>query len=370
MGLSIETEKYFENLQKEIEKNYLIAEKARILGYDPVDKVEIPLALSMAAKVVRLIATKYPQLDSEEIINRILALEKEYGSLDNSVSFKIAEEIAQEKYCKFENQLEAIDAGIRIGFAYTTLGVVSSPIEGYTEIKTARTREGKKYIQAYFSGPIRSAGTTASCVVLMLIDYMRQLFGYARYDPTEVECKRAVTELYDYHERITNLQYLPTEEEIYFLFSHLPFQVCGDPTENKEVSNYKDLPRVETNFIRGGFCLILGEGLAQKAAKGLRILKGLQKNGFHIRDWEWLEEYVKLHEKRDKGKTDSSPTYIKDLVAGRPVFGHPGRGFRFRYGRSRVCGFSAVSVHPATMGITNDFIATGTQLKVEKPSDW
>ena len=173
MGLSIETEKYFENLQKEIEKNYLIAEKARILGYDPVDKVEIPLALSMAAKVVRLIATKYPQLDSEEIINRILALEKEYGSLDNSVSFKIAEEIAQEKYCKFENQLEAIDAGIRIGFAYTTLGVVSSPIEGYTEIKTARTREGKKYIQAYFSGPIRSAGTTASCVVLMLIDYMR-----------------------------------------------------------------------------------------------------------------------------------------------------------------------------------------------------
>ena len=46
--------------------------------------------------------------------------------------------IAKGKFCKFENQLEAIDAGIRVGFAYTTLGVVSSPIEGYTGIKTGK----------------------------------------------------------------------------------------------------------------------------------------------------------------------------------------------------------------------------------------
>src|SRR3989344_2277824 len=367
-GLSIETEKYFLELGKEIDKTYKVAQGARAKGYDPVDKVEVPLALTMAAKVVKLIATKYSQLDNEEIINRILELEREYGSLDSSVSFKIAEEVAREKYCKFETQLEAIDAGIRVGFAYTTLGVVSSPIEGFTQIKTGKTRIGETYLKAFFSGPIRSAGTTASCVVLMLIDYLRQQFGYARYDPTEEECKRVVTELYDYHERITNLQYLPTEEEAYFIAKNLPFQVTGDPTESREVSNYKDLPRVETNFIRGGFCLVLGEGMAQKAKKGLRILKGLQKNGFKIQDWEWLEKYVELHEKRDMGKTDSSPTYIKDLVAGRPVFGHPGKGFRFRYGRSRAAGFSAVSVHPATMGITNDFIATGTQLKIEKPT--
>ena len=362
------TEKYFSDLQQEIERTYGTAEIARSKGLDPVDKVEVPLALNMAAKVVRLIATKYPQLDKEIIINRILELEKQYGSLDNCVSFKIAEEIAQEKYCQFTTQLEAIDAGIRVGFAYTTLGVVSSPIEGYTEIKTGKTKLGETYLKAYFSGPIRSAGTTASCVVLMLIDYLRQIFGYARYDPTEEEAKRTVTELYDYHDRITNLQYLPTEEEAYFLARHLPIQVNGEASETKEVSNYKDLSRIETNFIRGGFCLILGEGLAQKAAKGLRILKGLEKNEFKIRDWEWLEEYVQLHEKRNKGKTDLSPTYIKDLVAGRPVFGHPGKGFRFRYGRSRAAGFSAVSVHPAVMGITNDFIATGTQLKVEKPT--
>ncbi|MDP2925172.1 MAG: DNA polymerase II large subunit [Nanoarchaeota archaeon] len=363
-----ETEKYFEELSKDIENNYTVARLARARGLDPSTKVEVPLALTMAAKVVRLISTIYPQLDREDIIDRILELEKQYGALDNSVSFRIAEEIALQKYCKFENQQQAMDAGIRVGFAYTTLGVVSSPIEGYTQIKTAQTRDGKNYLKAYFSGPIRSAGTTASCVVLMLIDYIRQIFNYSKYDPTEEECKRVVMELYDYHERVSNLQYMPTEEEAYFIAKNMPIQVDGDPTEAREVSNFKDLPRIDTNFIRGGFCLILAEGLAQKAAKGLRILKKLQENGFQIRDWEWLDDYVLLHEKRNEGKTDASPTYIKDLVAGRPVFGYPGKGFRFRYGRSRIAGFSAVSVHPATMGITNDFIATGTQLKIEKPT--
>ncbi len=368
MGFHADTELYFANLGKEIEKNYVVAREARAKGLDPRKEVEVPLAMTMAAKVVRLIATKYPQIDKEEIINRILDLEKQYGALDSSVSFKIAEEISKSVYCKFENQLEAIDAGIRVGFAYTTLGVVSSPLEGFTEIKPGKTLNGETYLKAFFSGPIRSAGTTASCVVLILIDYLRQLFGYARYDQTEQECKRLVTELYDYHDRVTNLQYLPTEEEAYFIAKNIPIQVDGDPTETREVSNYKDLGRIETNFIRGGLCLIIGEGLAQKAAKGLRILKGLQKNGFIIKDWEWLEKYVELHEKRNLGKTDASPTYIKDLVAGRPVFGYPGKGFRFRYGRSRVAGFSGVSISPATMGITNDFIATGTQLKIEKPT--
>lgn len=367
-GLTVDSQKYFDILSNGIQENYAIAEKARSLGLDPVNSVEVPLALTMAAKVVKLVATKYPQLDNEDIINRVLELEKQYGSLDNTVSFKIAEEIAKEKYCKFENQLEAMDAGIRVGFAYTTLGVVSSPIEGYTELSTGKTQIGETYLKAFFSGPIRSAGTTAGCVVIMLIDYIRQVFGYAKFDPTEEECKRVVTELYDYHDRVANLQYCPTEEEAYFIAKHCPIQIAGDPTSTREVSNYKDLNRVETNFIRGGLCLINGEGLAQKAKKGLRILKGIQKNGLKIDDWEWLDEYVELHEKREKGKTDSSPTYIKDLVAGRPVFGHPGKGFRFRYGRSRVAGFSAVSVHPATMAVTDDFIATGTQLKIEKPT--
>lgn len=363
-------QQYFANLEKSLKKVYDFASRARAKNLDPVNKVEVPLARSLAEKVVGLISTIYPQMEGSGIAKRIFELEKEFGKLSMAVSFKIAEEVAKQKFCKFTSLLEAIDAGIRIGFAYTTLGVVSSPIEGYTGLKIGKTRDNKEYFIVYFSGPIRSAGTTASCVVLMLIDYLRELFGYAKYDPTEDEVKRYVVENYDYHEYVTNLQYLPTVEEAIFLARNLPIQIAGDPTEKLEVSNYKNLLRVETNLIRGGMCLIFSEGLAQKAKKVLRLLKEIKAKGFKSTGFDFLEEYVKIHEKREVGKADESPTYIQDLVAGRPVFGHPSRSgaFRFRYGRSRVSGFSAVSLHPATMAITDSFIAIGTQLKIEKPS--
>ena len=366
----MELETYFTEIGKGVRKEYSIAEKARAKGLDPMNKVEILLASNLAEKSIGLVSTIYPQINDKKIVNRVLELEQQYGPLDSAVAFKIAEEIAKEKFCKFESLLQAIDAGIRVGFAYITLGVVSSPLEGYTELKLGKTREGKEYFKAYFSGPIRSAGTTASCVVLMLIDYLREMFGYAKFDPDEREVKRYIIENYDYHERVNNLQYLPTEEEIEFLARHIPIQITGEPTEKREVSNFKDLERVETNFIRGGMCLIFSEGLSQKAQKGMRLLKGVQSKGFQSTGWDFLDEYIKIHAKRTSGTTDTSPTYIKDLVAGRPVFGHPSRsgGFRFRYGRSRVSGFSATSVHPATMGISNCFLSTGTQLKVEKPT--
>ena len=69
MSFTEETEKYFEDLAKNIEINYAIAREARKKGFDPKNEVEVPLAMTMAAKVVRLISTKYPQLDKEEIID-------------------------------------------------------------------------------------------------------------------------------------------------------------------------------------------------------------------------------------------------------------------------------------------------------------
>jgi len=365
-----DTVKYFEDLSSGVRREYGVANEAKAKGFDPVDKVEIPLAMTMAEKSVGLITTIYPDLPIKEISDRMLALEVQYGQLDTTVSFVIAREIAEEKFYKFKNQLEAIDCGLRVGFAYLTLGVVASPIEGYTGIDIGKTRDGKDYFIANFSGPIRSAGTTATCVFLMLVDYLREHFGYAKYDPDEREVKRYVTENLDYHERVTNLQYLPTEEEMTFLAKNLPIQISGDPTEQKEVSNYKDLPRIPTNYIRGGMCLTFSEGLAQKAGKALGRLGSPKRNGLVCTGWDWLPEYVDLHKKREKGSEDVTATYIKDLVAGRPVYGHPGMpgGFRFRYGRSRVAGFSAVSIHPATMGITNGFLSHGTQLKIEKPT--
>jgi len=369
----MQTEKYFEEIVRDVRKEYVVAELARQKGCDPVGKVEIPLAMSLAEKVVGLISTVYPQMGDEvgkKISQRILDLEKEFGQLDPCVPLKIAEEIAKERYCKFESLIQAIDAGIRIGFAYMTLGVVSSPIEGFTGIKLMKTRDGKDYFAVNYSGPVRSAGGTGAAFSLVLADYLREMFGYAKFDPDEKEVKRFVTEIMDYHERINNLQYLPTEEELIFLAKTIPIQISGEPSEDKEVSNYKDLPRIETNFIRGGMCLVFAEGLAQKAAKIARMIKSAKSKGIVLSDWDFLDGYIELHKKREKGTKDTTATYIKDLVAGRPVFGHPSRSgsFRFRYGRSRVAGFSATSIHPATMFVSNNFLSNGNQLKIERPT--
>ncbi|MEM4637651.1 MAG: DNA polymerase II large subunit [Candidatus Woesearchaeota archaeon] len=369
--------KYFEELEKKCFKEFKISSEARLKGYDPVKAPEIILAKNMAERVIGLISVVAPQLKNSGATDRITELEKKYGILDWRVAFTIAEEVAREKFCKFKDQKEAIEIGIRTGFAYVTVGVVSSPIEGFTHIDIMDRLDGKgKYFCINFSGPIRNAGGTAAAVCVLIADYLRKKFGYEKYDATELEIKRTYSEIEDYHTRFSPRQYFPTKEEIDFLMRNVPVQIGAEPSERSEVSNYKDLPRIPTNIIRSGFCLLYTDCIPLKAAK---LWKQLSKWGkeFDMDDWMFLEEYLKIQKaaKALKKKSDIitkiSPdyTYIKDLVAGRPVLGYPLRNgaFRLRYGRSRVSGYSAQSIHPATMHILNGYIATATQLKVERP---
>ncbi len=151
---------YFDSLQKAVQYNYAVANSARAKGLDPENTVEVPQANSLAEKVVGLISAIYPQIQGKGITERILDLEKQYGSLNPAVALSIAEETAREKFCKFDKQHLAIEIGIRLAIAYMTLGVVSSPIEGFTELKINKTREGGDYFVPMYAGPIRSAGGT------------------------------------------------------------------------------------------------------------------------------------------------------------------------------------------------------------------
>ena len=368
---------YFDKINNDVDLIYTIANKARKRNLDPVSNVEIPLARNMAERVVGLISIVAPQIRDTKVVSRIQELEFMYGKLDWRVSLKIAEETAQEKFCKFSDKKEAMEVGIRIGIAYVTNGVVSSPIEGFTNLKIRKRKDGKEYFALFFSGPIRSAGGTAASVAVIIGDYIRKKMGYSEYDPTEEEIKRLTTELGDYHERVTNLQYFPSAEELEYIVRNLTVQIDGDPSEKFDVSNYKDLERIETNKIRNGPCLVLGEGICQKAAK---LWKQLNKwgNDFGLEHWKFLENFLEIQKKikskkiikdgNEKIKPDF--TYIKDLVAGRPVLSHPLRngGFRLRYGRCRNTGLSSVAINPATMKVLNDYIAIGTQIKLERPS--
>ena len=372
---------YFAEIDAKVEQAYDVAGRARAKGLDPEERVDIPLARNMAERVEGLISAVAPQINGSGISRRIGELEKEYGSLDWRVALAIAKEIAREKFCTFASQKEAMEIGIRVGFAYLTMGTVASPLEGFVEIRLRKRKDGREYFAINFAGPVRSAGGTAAAVAVLMIDYIRKEFGFAAYDPTDQEIRRYATELYDYHERVNNLQYLPSEEEIRFLAEHLPLQLDGDPSEELEVSNYKDLARVDTNRIRSGVCLVMGEAVAQKAQKVWSRMSKWMKE-FGLEHWVFLEEFIRLQKSIKAKKTGVSAgkegakqkitpvyTYIADLVAGRPVLSHPlaNGGFRLRYGRCRVSGYSSAGLNPAAMVVLNEYIGIGTQLKVERP---
>jgi len=377
MEASEKMQKYFSEIEEGVNTAYKIANKARSQGYDPEDKVEIPLAKDISERVEGLISIVAPQIVNSGIVQRIKELEREYGSQDWRVALKIAEEVAKEKFCKFKDQKEAMEVGIRVGFAYVTVGVVVSPLEGFVKLEIKKRKDGRDYISLFYSGPIRSAGGTGASISVIIADYVRKKLGYSTYDITEEEIKRNISETHYYHERGVNLQYLPSEEELDFLLRHLPVQIDGDPSEQIEVMNYKDLERIQTNRLRNGVALVLAECLSPKAPK---IYKQLSRWGkdFNLENWNFLEKFLEIQKKvRAKGavkkeasiKIEPDYNYLKDLVAGRPIITHPSRkgGLRLRYGRARNSGFSADAIHPATQVVLADYIAIGTQLKCERP---
>jgi len=377
---SPEMQKYFDSLKQEVIKLHEIGVKARKKGYDPDCEVEIKLAENMAERVVGLMSVIAPQIAGSGVVERIIDLEKQYGALDWRVALQIALEVAQEKYCKFNDKKEAIEIGIRTGFAYSTVGVVSSPLDGLIGIDLKKRIDGRgEYFCLNYAGPIRNAGGTNAAVSALIADYVRKKMNYDVYDAQDIEIKRSIAEIRDYDERIAPRQHKPSDEELTFLFKNIPVEISGDPSEKLEVSNFKDLPRIPTNFIRSGFALMCTDCIPLKAPK---LWKQLSKWGpdFDMTQWNFLEELIRIQKAaKSKGQGTSGgqtakimPSYafIADLVAGRPVFAHPLRsgGFRLRYGRCRTSGYSACSVHPATMQISNQYLATGTQIKIERPS--
>ncbi|MBU0929441.1 MAG: DNA polymerase II large subunit, partial [Nanoarchaeota archaeon] len=370
--------KYFESIDNSLKQAYELATQARSKGYDPEKSISTLLTKNMAERVVGIISVVAPQVIDTNIVQRIKELENEYGMQNWKVAFNLAEEVAAEKFCKFKDKKEAMEVGLRFGLAYITNGVVSSPLEGFVRLELKKRMDGKEYFCLYFGGPIRSAGTTATCIFVAIADYVRKKNGYEIYDPTNEEIKRSSTEVQYFHDRATNLQYIPSEREVEFLTSHLPVQIDGDPSEELEVPNYKNLQRVYTNKLRNGYCLVMAEGLSQKLPKFWGKFSKFNKE-IDMEHWSFLEDYIKLQKEiKAKGemKKDSSEkitpnyTYIKDLVAGRPVLGYPLRkgGFRLRFGRTRISGFSAEAIHPATMYVLNNYIAIGTQLRTERPN--
>ncbi|MEW6329021.1 MAG: DNA polymerase II large subunit, partial [Candidatus Micrarchaeota archaeon] len=355
--MTLSMKDYFDELNSKLERAYGVARSARAKNFDPEAEPEILPAKDIAARVEGIVG---PPGIAEGI--RKIGLDRPR----EEIAFDIVKEILEGKYAdakgaKDEDRL--IDQAVRTGVAILTEGVLVAPTEGIAGIKRKRNPDGSEYLSLYFAGPIRSAGGTVAALSVVLADYARRHFKLAEYRPTETEIERYVEEINLYDVRAARLQHKPTDDEIRLIVKNCPVCIDGDPTEEFEVSVYKDIERIETNRIRGGMCLVVGEGIAQKASK---VLKYTRKRGL---DWSWLENLAKVTKGEGKTEIKPNPRFLEEIVAGRPVFAYPSAkgGFRLRYGRTRATGIAAKAIHPATMIILDSFPAIGTQLKLERP---
>jgi DNA polymerase II large subunit len=338
---------YADELMGKIESAYDAAEKGRACGFDPARKVEAIPAGDLASRVEGLVGPE-----------GIAAKIKEFGrdNLMQIMDYVLGDISALSR----REQEKQIEQALRTALAVTTEGVVAAPIEGIAHVAIKSNPDGSEYLAVYFSGPIRSAGGTAQGLAVLFSDYLRRKANLQEYRPTKEEVERYVEEIKIYNDRVSHLQYKPPEDDIREIVNHCPVCIDGDPTEKREVSIHRNLARVETNRIRGGMCLVTAEGIAQKARK---LMKFSTQFGL---GWDWLGNLGKK-----KAKTDENIImgFMAEIVGGRPIFAEPGAkgGFRLRYGKGRTTCIAAKAMHPAVMILLDSFIATGTQVKIERP---
>src|SRR5256712_41552 len=361
MGSPIASEEvraYFAGLLNQIETTYAVARAARRRGFDPELHVKIPLTDDLASGVERL----RKHYEVEGVARRIRELAKTHDR--EELAILVAKEMAVRPATSKE---KAVERAVRVGLAILTEGILVAPLEGLAGVKIKRNRDGSSYVDLSYAGPIRSAGGTGQALSVLIADIVRRELGLGRYVPTREEVERFKEEIPLYRQA-QHLQYTPSDEEISLIVSNGRVAKDGEGSEDAEISGHRVLPRVETNRIRGGACLVIADGMCLKAPKIQKHVKKLRIDG-----WEFIDESLARKESRPEDMKDElgvepSEVFIQNIVAGRPVLCHPSRpgGLRLRYGRTRATGLAALALHPATMHILDDFIAVGTQIKTER----
>ena len=338
---------YIESLESKLEQLYAISEKAREKGQDPALKPECKVAKDLADLVEGLVGPKGVAESIRELSTKLPREE---------LAFKVVEEIVYGRFEHMEPEAAAEQA-LRTALAIFTEGLTAAPIQGIAQAKIKTNRDRTRYLAIYFAGPIRSAGGTDQALTLVVGDFVRRLLGLDRYKPTEEEISRFIEEMRLYERSVSRFQYHVSDEELRKALEWLPVEVTGTESDPVEVSSFRNLPRIETNRVRGGALRVVNDGIVGRAPKVLTIVEKLGFQG-----WDWLKEIRKKSEKKSAG-------FMDDVIAGRPIFSFPSRrgGFRLRYGRARNTGLAAVGIHPATMLVLQGFLAAGTQLRLELP---
>ncbi|MCL5412601.1 MAG: DNA polymerase II large subunit, partial [Candidatus Marsarchaeota archaeon] len=355
-------DQYFTTLTEGFERAYGVAQTARGKGLDPEPFVEVMPAPDLAARVEGIMGMK----GLGEIIKSRMA-----GRSRQELAFEMVRVVCTDERFAMDAQ-RRLTIAIRIGLSVLTEGILVAPTEGMQGVELHKNPDGSDYVSVLYAGPIRGAGGTSAALSVALADHGRRLLGISAYKAQQAEIERYLEEIMLYDSRIARLQYAPSEADLRCILQNCPVCIDGVPTEQMEVAIHRNVKRLDsagrqqliTNKIRGGIPLVLCEGIAQKAKS---VLKHTRTAGL---DWSWLDGIIRVDKPTGgDAKANGEAVFLQELVAGRPVLSYPEHAgsFRLRYGRSRLTGIAAKGLNPATMILLDSFIATGTQLKVEKP---
>ncbi len=349
--IPIELASYYDGLLQKIEYQKKIAMEARRRIASPTPHIEVLFARDLAERVELLVGPKGVADKIRRLFGKI-PLEK--------LALRLAEDILKESGKEKINE-EVLLQAIRTSLAILTPPcITAAPTEGIVAVKIKKNLDGSRYLAVYFAGPIRSAGGTELAAVVVLADYVRRIVGLDRYKPTYEEIMRFIEELRLYKRKVSRFQYNVPDNVIEYVLKNLPVEVTGIPTDRILVSSFRNLPKVETNYLRGGALRVINDGIAGRAKKVLKLVEKIGLDG-----WEWIREVIEIMDaikNEDEGHFD-------EVVGGRPIISSSDRfgGLRIRYGRAASTGLASVGLHPMTLEILKWYIVSGTQLKLDYP---
>ncbi|RNJ79844.1 MAG: DNA polymerase II large subunit, partial [Nitrosopumilus sp. H8] len=347
--------KYYSDLSSETHQIYARAAEAKSALVDSSGSIEPKIAFDVADRV-----SKMHDIDIAKPLRLLLARHgKELSALI------LAKEIALGKYLPADATLEEkLDLAVRVGLAIVTEGVTIAPLQGISEVKIKKNKDGSEYLSVSIAGPMRSAGGTESAVTMLIADHVRKAAGLSKFQANcfDDETGRFVEELRLY-EREANFQFHIRDEDIEHVISNLPVELDGVDTDPIEVVNHRAMTRIKTDRVRGGALRVLNDGLIGRSKKLLKRIEDYKLDG-----WEWLGD-LKDAVQTGEDHEDAGAKRMREVIAGRSVLSVPKRlgGFRLRYGRSCNTGFAAVGIHPAVAEILDHTIVVGTQIKTDIP---
>ena len=347
---------YYSNLSTETYSIFEHAAAAKSTLVDSSGIIEPKIAFDLADRVAKM-----HEIDIADPLREILKINgKELSALI------LAKDIALGKYSLPDASIEEkLDLAVRVGLAIITEGVTIAPLQGISEVKIKKNKDGTDYLSVSIAGPMRSAGGTESAVTLLIADHVRKIAGLSKFQANSFddETGRFVEELRIYEREASSFQFHILDEDIEHVISNLPVELAGVDTDPYEVVNHKGMTRIQTDRVRGGALRVLNDGLIGRSKK---LLKRIEM--YNLDGWEWLGDLKGAVQTGDN-QEDAAAKRMREVITGRSVLSMPNKlgGFRLRYGRACNTGFAAVGFHPVIAEILDHTIAVGTQVKCDLP---